>query len=53
MHQGTGVEFSTRFFNFINLKYVHPVLYKELTEEKGLSHEVAEKKATNVSNENH
>lgn len=46
MHQGTGVEFSTRFFNFINLKYVHPVLYKELTEEKGLSHEVAEKKAT-------
>jgi hypothetical protein len=46
MHHGVGVEFSTRFFNFINLKYVHPVLYKELTEEKGLSHEVAEKKAT-------
>jgi len=46
MHHGKGVEFSTRFFNFINLKYVHPVLYKELTEEKGLSHEVAEKKAT-------
>jgi hypothetical protein len=46
MHHSTGEEFSTRFFNFINLKYVHPVLYKELTEEKGLSHEVAEKKAT-------
>jgi hypothetical protein len=46
MHNGTGVEFSERFFNFINLKYVHPVLFKELVEEKGLSDEVAEKKAT-------
>lgn len=44
--QGNGEEFSTRFFNFINLKYVHPVLYKELTEEKGLSADVATKKAT-------
>ena len=46
MHKKTGEEFSTRFFNFINLKYVHPVLYKELTEEKGLSPDVAIKKAT-------
>ena len=46
MHAGTGVEFSERFFNFINLKYVHPVLYKELVEEKGLSGDVAIKKAT-------
>jgi hypothetical protein len=46
MYHGKGVEFSTRFFNFINLKYVHPVLYKELTEEKGLSPDVAIKKAT-------
>lgn len=46
MHAGTGVEFSERFFNFINLKYVHPVLFKELVEEKGLNEDVAAKKAT-------
>ena len=46
MKAGTGVEFSERFFNFINLKYVHPVLFKELVEEKGLNEDVAAKKAT-------
>ena len=46
MKAGTGEEFSERFFNFINLKYVHPVLFKELVEEKGLNEDVASKKAT-------
>lgn len=46
MKAGKGEEFSTRFFNFINLKYVHPVLFKELVEEKGLNEDVAAKKAT-------
>jgi hypothetical protein len=46
MKAGTGEEFSERFFNFINLKYVHPVLFKELVEEKGLNEDVAAKKAT-------
>lgn len=44
--KGKGEKFSTKFFNFINMKYVHPILYKEFTEEKGLSPEVAAKKAT-------
>ena len=46
MKKGWGVEFCERFFNYINLKYVHPTLKKELMEEKGLSEEVAERRAT-------
>ena len=41
-----GNDFSERFFNFVNMKYVHPKLMKELIEEKGLSEEVAERQAT-------
>jgi len=43
---GNGEEFSERMFNFINMKYVHPKLKKELMEEHGLSEEVATKRAT-------
>ena len=46
MDKGWGNEFCERFFNYINLKYVHPTLKKELMEEKGLSEEVAERRAT-------
>ena len=46
MKKGWGKEFCERFFNYINLKYVHPTLKKELMEEKGLSEEVAERRAT-------
>jgi len=46
MKKNWGKEFCERFFNYINLKYVHPVLKKELIEEKGLSEEVAERRAT-------
>ena len=41
-----GHDFSERFFNFVNLKYVHPTLKEELMECHGLSEEVAEKRAT-------
>lgn len=41
-----GTTFSTKFFNFVNMKYVHPTLKSELMEEHGLSEEVAEKRAT-------
>ena len=46
MEKGWGNEFCERFFNYINLKYVHPTLKKELMEEHGLSEEVAERRAT-------
>ena len=46
MKKGWGKEFCERFFNYINLKYVHPTLKLELMEEKGLSEEVAERRAT-------
>ena len=46
MKKGWGKEFCERFFNYINLKYIHPKLKKELMEEKGLSEEVAERRAT-------
>ena len=45
MDKGWGNEFCDRFFNYINLKYVHPTLKKELMEEQGLSEEVAERRA--------
>ena len=41
-----GQNFSERFFNFVNMKYVHPKLMKELVEEQGLTEEVAERRAT-------
>tara|TARA_R100000951_G_scaffold10686_3_gene9002 strand:- start:2637 stop:3821 length:1185 start_codon:yes stop_codon:yes gene_type:complete len=41
-----GENFCERFFNFINLKYVHPALKKEFIEEIGLSEEVATERAT-------
>lgn len=41
-----GTDFSNRFFNFVNMKYVHPKLKTELMEEHGLTEEVAEKRAT-------
>ena len=41
-----GTTFSTKFFNFVNMKYVHPTLKNELMEEHGLSEEVADKRAT-------
>jgi len=46
MKKGWGKEFCERFFNYINLRYVHPQLKKELMEEHGLSEEVAERRAT-------
>ena len=46
MKKGWGKEFCERFFSYINLKYVHPQLKKELMEEHGLSEEVAERRAT-------
>jgi hypothetical protein len=46
MKKGWGREFCERFFNYINLKYVHPKLKEELMEEHGLSEEVAERRAT-------
>ena len=41
-----GTDFSNRFFNFVNMKYVHPKMKTELMEEHGLSEEVAERRAT-------
>lgn len=46
MKDGRGREFSERFFNFVNLKYVHPVLFKKYTEEMGFSDEKAVDAAT-------
>ena len=41
-----GTDFSNRFFNFVNMKYVHPKMKADLMEEHGLTEEVAEKRAT-------
>ena len=41
-----GIAFSTKFFNFVNMMYVHPSLKNELMEKEGLSEEAAEKRAT-------
>tara|TARA_Y100000356_G_C11259076_1_gene292209 strand:+ start:1719 stop:2891 length:1173 start_codon:yes stop_codon:yes gene_type:complete len=46
MDNGNGENFANRFFNFVNLEYVHPKLKKELMEDHGLSEEVAERRAT-------
>jgi len=39
-------DFTKRFFDFIDMKYVHPKLKEELMEEHGLSEELAEQRAT-------
>ena len=44
--KGADADFSERFFNFVNLEYVHPKLKEELMEEHGLSEEVADRRAT-------
>ena len=44
--KGVDADFSERFFNFVNLEYVHPKLKEELMEEHGLSEEVADRRAT-------
>ena len=46
MKKNWGKEFCERFFNFVNMKYVHPQLKEQVMEENGLSEEVAEKRAT-------
>ena len=44
--EGKGDEFTNRFFDFIDMKYVHPKLKTEYVEEHGLSEELAEQRAT-------
>ena len=44
--EGKGEEFTKRFFEFIDMKYVHPQLLKEFMEEHGLSEELATQRAT-------
>ena len=44
--KGKGDEFTKRFFEFIDMKYVHPTLKKELMEEHGLSDDLATERAT-------
>jgi hypothetical protein len=41
-----GIEFSEKFFNFVNMKYVHPKMKADLMEEHGLSDEIATARAT-------
>ena len=43
---GKGDDFAKRFFEFIDMKYVHPQLKLELMEDHGLSEELAEERAT-------
>ena len=44
--EGKGEEFTKRFFDFIDMKYVHPALRMEFMEEHGLSEELATQRAT-------
>ena len=44
--EGKGDDFSRRFFEFIDMKYVHPRLKIEYMEEHGLSEELASERAT-------
>lgn len=46
MKAGHGKDFSERFFNFVNLQYVHPILYKKYVEEMGMADHIAYEKAT-------
>jgi len=41
-----GVVFSEKFFNFVNMMYVHPKLKEQLMDEEGLSERIAEERAT-------
>ena len=44
--EGKGDEFSRRFFEFVDMKYVHPRLKLEYMEEHGLSEDIATERAT-------
>lgn len=44
--EGNGEDFTKRFFEFVDMKYVHPKLKQELMEEHGLSEELATQRAT-------
>ena len=44
--EGKGEEFTKRFFEFIDMKYVHPALRVEFMDEHGLSEELATQRAT-------
>ena len=44
--EGKGEEFTKRFFEFIDMKYVHPALRLEYMDEHGLSEELATQRAT-------
>ena len=46
MKQGWGQDFCERFFNFMNMKYVHPKMKEDLMENHGLSEEASDKRAT-------
>ena len=46
MDSDRGDKFAEKFFNFVNLQYVHPKLKTELMEDHGLREEVAERRAT-------
>ena len=41
-----GDDFTRRFCEFVDMKYVHPTLKQELMEDHGLSEELAEERAT-------
>ena len=41
-----SVDFTKRFFEFIDMKYVHPKLKEEFMDDHGLSEELAEQRAT-------
>jgi len=46
MKQGHGEDFCNRFFNFVNMQYVHPKHKEDLMENHGLSEDAANKRAT-------
>jgi len=46
LRSGKGEDFTKRFCEFVDMKYVHPTLKRELMEDHGLSEELAEKRAT-------
>ncbi len=44
--EGKGAAFGEKFFNFVNMKYVHPKLKQEFIEDHGLTEEAAIERAT-------
>ena len=42
--EGKGAAFGEKFFNFVNMKYVHPKLKQEFIEDHGLTEEAAEER---------